>query len=419
MITGEMKTLLWKELLDLYRDRKTLFTSILLPLISLPLIGLMGLALIEQQTVNIAIVDLDRETYTNNLLNITLSSKWIVENLTRYLERYGYNVTIAENRDVVENPRIDLAVIVPEGFTVNASSLNSTAKIIVLRKAGVQAAARAEATIYSIIDYFSQNISDAKINALSRLLNTTIKPEALRKPVSAYTRIVGTFGQKVSPEIVYRNMFARILVLGFSFVVTPAASFVIDGIIGERERKTIELLLAAPVSPQTVIWAKLIAATILGLITALADIAGLLVYMASFSLALGVSFTLIVDPLLIGLHAITAFFTILVTISIALPFITRTRGIRSASNIVGIVTIVALIFFFTGFYVDYIKLPGDVLTPLYLIPYTHSILVIQAYILGYTLRSFLHILVLAIASIVILYIASRTVNTEKILTAQS
>ncbi len=416
--TSEFKTLLWKELLDLYRDKKTIFTSIILPLISLPLIGLTGLALVEQQAVNIAVVDLDNSTYTNDLLNLTISSKWVVGNLTNNLRKYGYNVSVYSSKDILEKPYIDLVVIIPVNFSRNASSLNTAARITVLRKAGVQAAIRAESIIYNIIDYFSKNISDLKIRALSRLINETIKPEALRNPVSAYTRVVGIYGQAVSPEVEFRNFFARILVLGFSFVVTPAASFVIDGIIGERERKTIELLLATPLTPQLIIWAKLVAATVLGLITALADIAGLLIYMASFSLMLGVSFAVIVDPLLIIIHAVTAFFTILVTISIALPFITRTKGIRSASNIVGIVTIVSLIFFFTGFYIDYIKLPENIIIPLYFIPYTHSILVIQSYIIGYTLRAFIHIMVLAFTSLIILYIASKMINTEKLLLAE-
>ncbi len=417
--THDLRVLLWKELLDLYRDRKTLFTSILLPLISLPLIGFMGLALVEQQPVLVAIVDLDNSTAANPLLNITVSSRWLVGNTTRILRSYGYNTTTSNDPSIIKNPDIDVALIIPRGFARNATSLNNTARVKVLRRAGVQAAVRAETTIYSIVSVFSRNLSDTKLKGVIRLLGVNATIPALRNPVSAKTEVVGIHGQPVGREVVLRNAFARILVLAFSFIVTPAASYVIDGIIGERERKTIELLLASPTTPQRIIYAKLVAATLLGLITALADIAGLVVYMASVSILSGVPFGVIVDPLLLLLHSITAFFTILATISIALPFITRTRGVRSASNIMSLVTIVGLIFFFTGFFVDYIRLPGTILWPLYLIPYTHSILVIQGYVLGYLYRAFIHLFVLSIASIVLLVLASRTVNTEKLLVAPS
>ncbi len=415
--TSDLRVLLWKELLDLYRDRRTLFTSILLPLISLPLIGFMGIALVEQQPVLVAVVDLDDSTVRNELLNITVSSEWLVGNTTKILEKLGYNVTISHSINVVKNPDIDVALIIPRGFSRNASSLNSTARVKVLRRAGVQAAIRAESTIYSIINVFSRNISDAKLNAVIQLLGLNATIPALRNPVTARTEVVGISGQPVSRAVVLRNAFARILVLAFSFVVTPAASYVIDGIIGERERKTIELLLASPTTPQRIIYAKLVAATLLGLITALADIIGLVVYMVSVSIVSGVPFGVIIDPLLLVLHSLTAFFTILSTISIALPFITRTRGIRSASNIVSLVAIVALVFFFTGFFVDYIRLPNEILVPLYLIPFTHSILVIQGYVLGYISRALIHLAVLSIASVALLVIASKTINTEKLLIA--
>ncbi len=415
--TSDLRVLLWKELLDLYRDRRTLFTSILLPLISLPLIGFMGIALVEQQPVLVAVVDLDDSTVRNELLNITVSSRWLVGNTTKILEKLGYNVTISHSINVVKNPDIDVALIIPRGFSRNASSLNCTARVKVLRRAGVQAAIRAESTIYSIINVFSRNISDAKLNAVIQLLGLNATIPALRNPVTARTEVVGISGQPVSRAVVLRNAFARILVLAFSFVVTPAASYVIDGIIGERERKTIELLLASPTTPQRIIYAKLVAATLLGLITALADIIGLVVYMVSVSIVSGVPFGVIIDPLLLVLHSLTAFFTILSTISIALPFITRTRGIRSASNIVSLVTIVALVFFFTGFFVDYIRLPNEILVPLYLIPFTHSILVIQGYVLGYISRALIHLAVLSIASVALLVIASKTIDTEKLLIA--
>ncbi len=414
-----LKVLMWKELTDLMRDRKTIFTSILLPLIMLPLIGLLGVALVSQQPVLIAIVDLDKTTYRNPYLNITFASKWLVENLTETLEKYGYNYTLTDNASIIRNPDIDVAVIIPKGFSRNATLLNMTAKIKIYKRAGVQAADRAEWTIDSVINYVSTKLSDAKIKAIGRLLNKTIIPSAIRTPLQTHVELVTISGVPAKPGFELRVTFARILVLALSFVVTPAASYVIDGIIGERERKTIELLLASPATLNTIIYSKMFAATLLGLITAVADVMGLVAYMFLLSIASGVAFGLIVDPILLLIHSITAFFTILATITIALPFITRTRGIRSASNIAGIITTIGVVFFFTGFFVDYIRLEPTILYPLYIIPFTHSILVIQSYMLGYVLRSMIHLAVLASISVVMLMISSKTISEEKLLIAST
>ncbi len=413
----DLEVLLHKELLDLWRDKKTLFTSVLMPLIMLPLLGLMSLALVTQQPVNIAIVDLDRNCSENPLLNITVDSKWMVGNLTKYLKKYGYNVSIYNNIDVIKNPDIDVIVIIPKDFSLNASSLNNTAEITVYRKAGYQSASRAESTIYSIVSVFSYNISRLKLEALTRLAGVNATLQSLRNPVQAYTELITVTGEKVSFKVEFRNMFARTLVLALSFIVTPAASYVIDGIIGERERKTIEFLMVSPIPLSHIIYAKMIAATVLGVITAVADALGLVAYMVMFGIAYGGKVLLMIDYQLLLVHSVTAFFTILSTITITLPFITRTRGIRSASNVASIVTLVAVMFFFTGFFIDYIKLSPEILYPLYIIPYVHSILVIQSYMLEQYIRSVLHILFLAITSLALLVFTTKTINSEKLLIA--
>ncbi len=412
-----LKTLIWKELLDLSRDKKTIFTSILLPLVMLPLIGLLSLALVSEQPVRVAVIDLDNNTYTDPYLNITFSSKWVLNNITYYLKKYGYIVNISHSTDILYDPSIDLVVVIPKGFSKNATSLDNVARVIIYKKAGVQAATRAESTISSVLNYLSYRLSNEKISSIARLLNVTIIPDAIRNPVQSKTEIVTIHGTPAQPEIEMKNMFARILVLGLSFVIAPAASFVIDGIIGERERKTIEMLLASPAPVTSIIYSKMIAATVLGLITAIADAMGLVAYMFLFSLATGIPFGLVIDPMILLVHSITAFFTILSTITISLPFITRTRGIRTASNIASIVTTIGIVFFFTGFMIDYIRLPPSILYPLYLVPFTHSILVIQSYIVGYYLRAILHGLVLAISSVILLFLTAKTISTERLLVA--
>ncbi|MCI4462295.1 MAG: ABC transporter permease [Thermogladius sp.] len=416
-----VRVIVWKELLDLWRDKKTLAVAVLLPVVSMPLIGLAVLLLSTQQPVLVAIVDEDNTSYTNQVLGITVSSRWVVGNLTEALTRSGCRVD-QYNNSPGNMTSYDIVVVIQKGFSENATSLVSQARVEIIRKANVQPAVNAENTIMSVLSQFSSNISRVKVESLAGIAG--LKPgsfdanSVLQPVVVGPLILVAPSGAPATPIEEIRPYIAKILILGFIFVVSPASMYVVDSIVGERERKTIELLLATPASVADIISGKLIVASVLGVISSLSDVASLMIYMYLIALSLGGYFWLVVDLKLILLHAVTAFFTILTTIAIATPFITRTQGIRSAGNIATLVNMIGVTLFFTGFMVDYPKLEPGVLYPLMLIPYTHSILVIQDYVYGMALNSIMHLAVLIVASLILLYIGVRGISPEKILLAR-
>lgn len=418
-----LRFLLEKEIKDLFRDRKAILTTILLPLISLPTIGIFTIFLTSQQPVNIALIDEDNSYYVNPELNVAMSSDWVVGNLTLAFTSRGYNVAKFLSRsEALENSSVDLIIVIPAGFARNATSIDSVGQVEILRRANVQPALNAEGIARGILNAISVNLSHVKIARLyekTGLEPNLLKPEAFRNPVvSGPTVLLSPEGEKVGVEAELRSFIARLLVLAFAFVVTPASTYVIDGIIGERQRKTLELLLASPASLGEILTAKIIVATILGLLASLADITALLAYVGSLNLAFGGRSFILLDPGLLILHSVTSFFTILVTIAIATPFITRTRGIRSAGNLASLITSVAIIFFFLGFFIDFPKLEANVLSLLQIIPYTQSVLSVQNYIYGRPDLSIINLLALAALSTIILLIAVKTVDKEKILLTQ-
>lgn len=418
---SRVKVLLWKELVELSRDRKTLITTILLPLISLPAIGLITVLLTLQQPINIAVIDEDHSSYTSPLLNITVSSGEIAVEIMNSLRNSGFNVYNYTSREyALSNSSIDLIVVVPKGFAENATSIDRVASIEIIRRVNVQAAQQAESVVRGVVSYLSNQLSNEKIRKLASLIGVEeVSPDSIRNPIIVgMVVLVSPGGATVGVEEELKGIVARLLVLSFAFVVTPAASYVIDGIIGERERKTMEMLLTSPASIPEIFSSKLLAASILGVTASIADLGGLLAYFSLLILAYGGRLSIVMDPVLIGLHSATAFLTILVSVSIATPFIARTRGLRSASNIAGIVTTLGLIFFVVGWMVDFPKLPESTLLPLMLIPYTHSILVIQGYIYGESLLVTLSLAVLIAVSLVSMIISIRFIDREKLLLAK-
>ncbi len=412
-----MKALIHKELIDLLRDRKTIITTILLPVITFPLLGFIVGIIYSQQPVRVAIVDADKSIYTDPLTNITVSSEWLVNNITSRLEKMKFEVEKVNSIEAIKNPIYDVVVLIPENFSINASSLNKSARVIIYRRAVFQSAQIAEAAVNDIIRSYSDRLSNLKIKALSRLANVTVSEQAIKNPISGKTEVVTLTGEAAPSELESKGVITRLLIMVLSFVVVPASSFVIDGIIGERERKTIEFLLVSPASLNSIIYSKMIVATLLGLIVAVVDAFSVMIYFVVAATVIDGNVWLFIDIALLAIHSITAFFTILASVSIALPFITRTRGIRSASNIASIVTSIGTIIFLSSFFIDYSRLPITIQYPLYLIPFVHSVLAIQLFLLGEYVKTTMHLALLGISSIILLIITTKTVDSEKILVA--
>jgi len=411
---SKFKVLLWKELKEISRDKKLIVTTILIPLISLPAIGVFTAALMYYQPVVIALVNQDNSS--------DYLVKWFTESLESGLKSMGYVVVkVDELGSALKNTTVDIILVIPRGFRENVTSFDKVAYVEVMRRTGVseERANRAEQDIKSVVAGLSRDISERKVGELASKAGLIVyTPEAIRNPVEVKIPVYITpAGEPARLEDIVKPFIARLLILSFTFIVTPASSFIVDSIVGERERKTMEMLLASPAGLQDLLAAKVVATSIVGLLAALADIAGLLVYFGMLIKALGGWFIAVYDPGLVLLHSLTAFLTILITVAISTPFITRTRGIKTASNIAGLLSVIGLVFFVTGWMVDLYKLPRNILIPLLIIPYTHSVIAIQSYVYGDCVGSLASVCFLAALSMVIVTISLKTLDREKVLLA--
>lgn len=418
---NKLSALLWKELVEVWRDKKALLTTVLLPLVAMPLVGLLMATFVMHQPVNIAIISEDSPYCSSG--GICYDPAWMLGNITQALASRGFNVIEAGNlKEVLEDPAVDLIIYVPPGFSRNATLLNAQGEVKIIRRANIQMALQAEGIARSVISYQSSALSQQKISYLAELAGLGAGEytyQALVYPITAgETTIVGPSGAQVGVEEELKGMLARMLVLSFSFIVSPASTFIIDGIIGERERKTMEILLSSPIKLKHIIYSKLFGATVMGMVASVADVTGLILYFAAVMFALGGVAFLIFHPSLIALHAITSFLTILVTVSISAPFITRTRGIKAAGNIASIITGIGLVFFLSGWLVDFPRLPQHVLIPLMVIPYTHSILAIQYFVLGNMGGVYMSLLILLLESIALLALVIKAINREALLVGE-
>jgi ABC-2 type transport system permease protein len=413
MSTSRIIVFLWKELREYTRDKKAVITTVLLPPLALIAMGVVTVLLAIQKPLVISIISEDGGNEASQLLNM----------LTSELGKAGYVVLKMDNLTEARlNPQIDLIVVIPQNFTDNATSWDRVAYIRIYKRAGIsgEQVDMAENRVRGVLASFSSSLSARKIRELAQMANITVDINAVRNPVQVEVPVyVGVHGEPARVEDVWKPFIARLLILSFSFIVTPATTYIIDGIVGERERKTMEMLIASPLGVTEFIAAKTIAASIVGLLSALSDLLGLYLYTSSLAYLVGSFILGVIDPGLIFLHATISFLTIVATISISLPFISRTRGVKSASSIASIITSLGLVFFIAGWVVDFYKLPTATRTALLIVPYAHSVMAIQAYVYSdYTLVA-LCTLVLLILSILLVYASTKILDREKVLLAQT
>lgn len=411
--TSRIIVFLWKELREYTRDKKAIISTVILPPLALIAIGLVTVLLAIQKPLVISLINEDRGDVALQLSTMLASE----------LTKAGYKVLELGNLTEARlNPQIDLIVVIPQGFTDNATSWDRVAHVRIYKRTGISGEQidMAENRVRGVLAAFSSLISAQKISELAKMANITINIDAVRNPIQVEVPVyVSVHGEPAKVEDVWRPFIARLLILSFSFIVTPAATYVIDGIVGERERKTMEMLIASPLGVREFIVAKTIAASIVGLISALSDLLGLYLYTTTLAYMIGSFILGVIDPGLIFLHATVSFLTIIATISLSLPFISRTRGIKSASSVASIITTLGLAFYIAGWVVDFYKLPITTRIALLLVPYTHSIMAIQAYVYSdYTLVA-LCTLVLLILSILLVYASTKILDREKVLLAQT
>jgi len=399
-----------KEFLELIRDYRTLLFLTLTPLIMMPLMGFVMTSLqhIEYPKVEIIIEDDSIGVLGNN----TFTSSYIADLLRNLLTQRG--VITYVNTSVSS---VDLRIVIPRGFTHNLTSLDSQAFLLAYQVPGSSKAEKAYSEAISVINDLSRYFSDLKIKYLAEEAGVTnVSPEAIRNPATIYVAgFIAPSGAGISPEEAWKIFIARLFAFSMLFVSTPATTYIIDSILGEKERKTLEILLSSPIKRRDLILGKVFASSIIGLLAAAVDVLSIIIFFIILSTSLGYGIMMIVDKGLLIVTGVVVYLTTLATLSLTLPVIIRSSTMRSAQVISSIITIASSLIFISVLFVDFYSLPKDVLYPLLILPYTNSVLAVQYYAFGDIGMTFAHITILLLFSVALMIISSRLINEEKML----
>lgn len=266
-----------KELRDFTRDRRTFLLTLLVSPLLYPLIFL-GLG---------ALTDLRKETQLEAPLSLPVVGIERAPTLIAHLASRGINATAATEREVqarIRAQQVDVALVVGKDYAADWRA-GKPAKVEIVTDSTRRNADVPAARVRNALEEY------AKVVGSLRLLARGINP-AVAAPLDSGTRDLAT------PEA-KRGAFLTILlplILTLSAFI-GGAHLAMDTTAGERERQSLEPLLATPVARGALVGGKMLAAAGVGVLSLLLI---LLSFKASAGLVRGAAMSMDVSFLAMG-----------------------------------------------------------------------------------------------------------------------
>ena len=246
-----------KEWRDFARDRRTFFLSLLVAPLLYPLIFL-GIGKLTQMRA---------ETQLEKNLSVPVVGMERAPNLMKYLATYGIQAqpAPADIEARVRAQQEDLAIDIDENFADDWRA-GKPARIDVITDTTRRNADVAVARVNKLLEGYGNGVG------AMRLLVRGINP-AVAAPLRVGTRDMATPEAKNSQ---FMSILLPMILTIFAFI--GGAHLAMDTTAGERERQSLEPLLATPVSRTALVGGKMLAAALLGM-------ASMLLILVSFKLS--------------------------------------------------------------------------------------------------------------------------------------
>jgi sodium transport system permease protein len=226
-----IKLIYLKEILDLLRDRRTIISMLVFPLLVMPMIFL-GLNYFLVRSISRA---------QDKQFNLALKQETGLDGMASSFEQAGFKVRPSDNpRRAVENKETDL------GVDVSGEANSPTIRI------------------YADQSQLEANVASGRIEtALNQLKEARIKNQLQRAGVPEGVLTPFTVEKvNTAPPKKMSGMFIGTLIgyMFVTFMLMGAMYPAIDMTAGEKERRTMEMLLSSPASRGEIVCGKILVA---------------------------------------------------------------------------------------------------------------------------------------------------------------
>ena len=248
-----VKAIFKKEMIDILRDKKTLFMGIILPIILYPVLMI----------VMTQILSSSMNSISNKDINIAFSkepSSSLISIIDNYDDETDAKINIIESQSYIkelEDGRLDAYLEIDENNNIenyyvyiNSSKENSSTVSI---------------KIEEILNTYKLSLTERELNNNGLDVNKILEPIVFEtRDVAKTEEIAGVFLGQVLPII---------LIIG---VLLGAIYPAIDSMAGEKERGTLETLFTLPISNLELVMGKYMAVSFCAIVTAVLNILSIL-----------------------------------------------------------------------------------------------------------------------------------------------
>jgi ABC-2 type transport system permease protein len=280
-----------------------------------------------------------------------------------------------------------------------------------------------------IMDSISSGVVEGLIRAVNQGISTKlIQEDNSSDPVlvlAPTTRVETTFFKGKEIEGLSANQLGNVLSsqsivipIVIMMLIIMSGSSVISSMGMEKENKTLETLLTMPVRRSHVVIGKMVGSALVGMIMAAIYMIGFSRYMSSFQisdinladfgLALGMQ-----DYLLVGVSLFTA---LLAGLSLCIVLGTFAKDYRSAQTLIFPITALAMISVFITMFKDFDTIPAVLRIFVFAIPFSHPMMAMRALVMDNYSLVIGGIAYTAVFTVIMVAIAVRIFNSDRLLT---
>jgi ABC-2 type transport system permease protein len=413
----KFRNLLFKEIKELIT--KQFIISIVMMLAIFYFVGAMAKteAKKAESRRKISVMDLDRSVLsqgiTSTLQNAKFDIKWINgNNIEEAVREAGKSDT-------------NLLLVIPSGFgdsieRFDPEMIHTYTFLRSFSISSIGTSAIIQAVISATNNYLSDNVLKKKVPEIS--------PDVLKNPIKSRDFvIVKDKTAEGSASAVTSMVFSQSILVPIVlfFIIMTSSQMVIAAIAMEKQNKTLETLLTVPIPRISIVTTKMLAAGVVGLISAA-------IYMGGMSSMLGglegggasstpmssvikeLGLTMSGDSFL--LLGASIFLAILCGLAMATILGVLAEDFRSAQSLLLPIVLMILVPYLLSIFADINTLPLPVKLFVLAIPFSHPFLATQSIMLGQYSTVLYGILYMAVVFFILVVLAARIFSTDRVLT---
>lgn len=315
-------TVIKKELRDTLRDKKTLFSAILLPALAIPLL-LLGVASLQK--------DLIKKETEKELKVILMDAP---EAVAKCFQDSSITLLASQNleqaKDSVASGDLDAVLLFKASFKEQVDSFETGQIQLYYKSTNLMVERRVEAKL----DLYKASVLKERMTALN------IDAQTL-EPINVETINIASAKEQIGKSV---GGFIPYIFILFCFMgcMYPA----LDLITGEKERGTIETLLTVPASRFQILIGKTITIALIGVVAAVMTIGGMFIALNLGTDVSSATIEMIVD--ILSLKFILMLFAMLLPLSfffagLLSALVVRTSSFKEAQSYVTPMTFLVII----------------------------------------------------------------------------